>query len=201
MSFTPIDITDLITQSGMNSVNYQYFNQLLNHRTITLNDAIDICLIENVILPLKEFEEDDSTSPVTLILNSPGGDVVTGLPLINIIDNYTKPLNIVVFGYAYSMGTILMCSGNKNPNVKKYCYPFSTFLFHAGSLTASGDTNNVRDYMDFAEKQDEEIKKYIFENTNITEEQWDKMNRREYYFNAHQAKEYGLIDVIIGEDK
>lgn len=196
----PIDIIDLINQSGMNPVTYQYFNQLMNHRTIVLNDAIDVCVVESVILPLKEFEEDDSTAPVTLILNSPGGDVSTGLPLINIIDNYKKPLNIIVYGYGYSMATILMCSGNNNPNVKKFCYPFTTFLFHAGSLTASGDTNNVRDYMDFAEKQDEQIKEYIFKNTNITEEYWDKMTRREFYFGAAEAKRLGLVDEIIGEE-
>lgn len=200
MGYIPVDITDLINQSGMNPVTYQYFNQLMNHRTIVLNDAIDVCIIESVILPLKEFEEDDSTTPVTIVLNSPGGSVQDGLALMNILDNYKKPVNIIVYGYAYSMGTILMCCGNKNLNVKKFCYPFSTFLFHAGSLTASGDTNNVRDYMDFAEKQDEIIKDYIFKHTNITEEYWDKMTRREFYFGAKEAKKLGLVDEIIGEE-
>lgn len=200
MGLVPIDITELIGETGMNPVQYQYFNQLINHRTIVLNDSMDECIVESVILPLKVFEEDnDNITPVTLILNSPGGMASASLPLLNIIDNYKKPLNIITFGYAYSMGTLLLCSGNKNPNVKKMCYPFSTFLFHAGSLTASGETNGVRDYMDFAEQQDEQIKKYIFANTNITEEQWDKMSRREHYFDAQRAREYGLINEIIGE--
>lgn len=199
MGLVPIDITELISGGGMTPAQYQYFNQLMNYRTIVLNDGIDENLIESVILPLRSFEMDTDTAPITLVLNSVGGCVQDGLTLMNIIDTYTKPLNIVVFSYAYSMGTILLCSGNKNPNVKKMCYPFSTFLFHAGSLTASGETNGVRDYMDFAERQDERLKKYIFENTNITEEQWNKMSRREHYFTAEEAKEYGLIDEIIGE--
>ena len=47
-----------------------------------------------------------------------------------IIDNYKKPLEIYVYGYSCSMGTIILCSGNKNPNVINYFYPFSFGLFH-----------------------------------------------------------------------
>lgn len=60
---------------GFDPVTYQYFNQLLNHRTIIFNSEIQSDIIEQVYIPLKEFEEDDSNEPITLILNSPGGSV------------------------------------------------------------------------------------------------------------------------------
>jgi len=118
--------------SSLDPIMYQYFKNLLHKRTIILNSEIDENILENVVLPLQDFEEDDSNSPITLILNTPGGSVADGLMLCNIIDNYKKPLNIIVPSYSCSMGTIILCSGNKNPNVTKKCYPFSFALFHSG---------------------------------------------------------------------
>ena len=170
MGLIPIDLSELVASGGMNAIQYQYFNQLMNHRTIVLNDEIDGCLIETVILPLKDFEEDDSNAPVTLILNTVGGSISDSTCLMNIIDEYKKPLNIVVYSYACSMGSILLCAGNKNPNVKKYCYPFTFFLFHAGHIQLSDSTTAAKDFMKFSESVDESIKNYIVENTNMTEE-------------------------------
>ena len=55
MGLIPIDLSELVASGGMNAIQYQYFNQLMNHRSIVLNDEIDGCLIETVILPLKDF--------------------------------------------------------------------------------------------------------------------------------------------------
>ena len=107
--------------STLDPIMYQYFRQLLQKRTIILNSEIDESILETVVLPLKDFEQDTNDTPVTLILNTPGGSVADGLMLCNVIDNYTKPLEILVPSYACSMGTIILCSGNKNPNVIKKC--------------------------------------------------------------------------------
>lgn len=200
MGLIPIDLSELVASGGMNAIQYQYFNQLMNHRTIVLNDEIDGCLIETVILPLKDFEEDDSNAPVTLILNTVGGSISDSTCLMNIIDEYKKPLNIVVYSYACSMGSILLCAGNKNPNVKKYCYPFTFFLFHAGHIQLSDSTTAAKDFMKFSESVDESIKNYIVENTNMTEEEYASHSRDEWFFKAEKAKELGLIDSIIGVD-
>lgn len=180
---------------------YQYFNHYKNHRTIVFNRGIDDNIVEMVILPLKEFEKDDSNEPVKLILSTAGGSVSDGLVLCNIIDNYTKPLEIVVMGYACSMGTILLCAGNKNPNVKKYCYPFSFGLFHAGYSAVSGEQLSVFDQNEFNRKMDEAIRNYVISNTHITEEEYKLNERRQWYLTAQEMREKGLIDVIIGEEE
>ena len=48
MGLIPIDLSELVASGGMNAIQYQYFNQLMNHRTIVLNDEIDGCLIETI---------------------------------------------------------------------------------------------------------------------------------------------------------
>ena len=135
--------------STLDPIMYQYFLQLLQKRTVVLNSEIDENILETIVLPLKDFEKDTSTEPVTLILNTPGGSVADGLMLCNIIDNYKKPLEIIVPSYSCSMGTIILCSGNKNPNVTKKCYPFSFALFHSGQTIVGGETTTVDDIVDF----------------------------------------------------
>jgi ATP-dependent Clp protease protease subunit len=137
--------------------------------------------------------------PVKLIISTPGGSVSDGLILCNIIDNYRKSLEIYIYGYACSMGTIILCSGNNNPNVKKYCYPFSFGLFHAGYSAIEGESLSVEDQIEFNKKTDGMIRDYVVANTKITEEEYKRNERRQWYLNAREMKEKGLIDIIIGE--
>ena len=186
--------------STLDPIMYQYFLQLLQKRTIVLNSEIDENILETIVLPLKDFEKDTSTEPVTLILNTPGGSVADGLMLCNIIDNYKKPLEIIVPSYSCSMGTIILCSGNKNPNVTKKCYPFSFALFHSGQTIVGGETTTVDDIVDFNRGVNARIRDYVIENTNISPELYDSHYRKQWYLTAQEMLEYHLVDEIIGCD-
>ena len=185
--------------STLDPIMYQYFNNLLNRRTIVLNSEIDENILETVVLPLKEFESDDITTPIKLILNTPGGSVADGLMLCNVIDNFKKPLEIVVPSYSCSMGTIILCSGNKNPNVSKKAYPFSFALFHSGQTYVGGESTSVDDVIDFNRSVDNKIRDYVINNTKITQELYTAHHRKQWYISAEEMLEYGLIDEIIGK--
>lgn len=198
MEFNPLDFLEVpLKLTSLDPVPYQYFNSLLNHRTIILNEEIDEHIIETVILPLKQLEKDGTNKPVTLILNTPGGSLVDGLSICSLIDNYTIPLEIFVPSYSCSMGTIILCSGNNNPNVTKTAYPFAFALFHCGQTYVGGDTNAVKDTMDFNQKIEDKIKNYVISNTKITEELYEKNQSKQWYLTADEMLEYGLIDKII----
>lgn len=186
--------------SPLDPVMYQYFNQLLNKRTIVLNSEIDESILETVVLPLKDFEQDEDNTPIRLILNTPGGSVADGLMLCNIIDNYKKPLEIIVPSYSCSMGTIILCSGNKNPNITKKCYPFSFALFHSGQTYVGGESTSVDDVIDFNRSVDNKIKEYVINNTNISEELYTQHHRKQWYISAEEMLKYGLVDEIIGSE-
>ena len=193
-------LTLIEDQSSLDPVMYQYFNHYKNHRTIVFNRAVDDSIVEMVILPLLEFEADEDNTPVKLIISTVGGSVSDGLILCNIIDNYKKPLEIYIYGYAYSMGTIILCSGNNNPNVTKYCYPFSFGLFHAGYSAVEGEALSVEDQMAFNRQTDTMIRDYVVANTKITAEEYKANERRQWYLTAKEMQEKGLIDIIIGGD-
>lgn len=186
--------------STLDPIMYQYFNNLLRHKTIILNAEIDENILETVVMPLKEFETFNGDTPVKLILNTPGGSVADGLMLCNVIDHYTKPLEIVVPSYACSMGTVILCAGNKNPNVIKKCYPFSFGLFHSGQTIVGGETTTVDDIVDFNRAVNAQIREYVIQNTNISPELYDSHYRKQWYLTAQEMLEYKLVDEIIGSE-
>lgn len=186
--------------SSLDPVTYQYFDKLLNKRTIIFNEGVDTDIVEMLILPLLDFEKDDSEEPVTLYISTPGGGVYSGLAVCNIIDNYKKKLNIIVPNFAMSMGFYLTIAGHNNPNVTCYAYPYSFFLLHAGEVGASGEAGSVRDTIYFTNKIDEMIKEYVISHTSITKEEYLEHDRKQWYLTAEEAKKYGVIDKIIGVD-
>lgn len=196
-----LDVITVATEgSGISITDYQYFHQLFENRTIIFNKDIEEDLIESVYLPLRDFENDDSQKPVTLILNSLGGSVADGFFLANYLTQYTKKLNVIVTGYAASMAAVILAAGGKNPNVTRYCYPSTYGLIHDGFVALSAsETKTASDIMAFNERVDADIRQFILDNTKITAEQYDAKTRHQWFLNSQELKEYGLIDVIIGE--
>lgn len=188
---------EIVSMCSADPSTYQYFNNLLNHRTIIMNEDVSDNIVESVIMPLLNFEADDSDEPVTLIINTVGGSVSDGLVLCNIIDNYSKKLNIVVLGYAYSMGTIILCAGAHNDNVVRSCYKFSTALLHGGETSISGSSGQAKDNWQFVQKLEEIIKHYVLSQTSITEEEYNASERHEMYLTSEQMLEKGLVDKIL----
>ena len=178
---------------------YQYFNQLLNHRTILFNCDVQEDIIEKVYIPLREFEQDDSMEPVTIIMNSSGGSVSDGFFLAHYIAQYSKPLNIIVPGYACSMAAVILAGGGKNKNITRSCFPCSYALIHDGYVAlAAAETKTANDIMAFNDNVDKRIRDFFIKNTNITEEQYESKSRHQWFLNSDEMLELGLIDHIYG---
>lgn len=189
-------------ETGLNPTNYQYFNQLLNHRTIILNQEIDESVIEAVYIPLRDFENDSSNEPVTLILNSCGGSVSDGFFLAHYLTHYSKELNIIVTGCAASMAAVILCGGAHNPKVHRKAFPSTYGLIHDGYITLStNESKTASDIMAFNDRVDNQIRDFILKNSNITDEQYDAQTRHQWFLTAEEMKELNLIDEIIGSDK
>lgn len=183
-------------------VMYQYFHQLLDKRTVILNDYVSDDTLEKIYLPLKDFEEDDSQEPVTLIINSNGGSVSDGFYLAQYISQYRKPLKIIVPGIAASMAGIILSGGGKNKNVTRYCFPCTYALLHDGYVALEAtESRTADDILDFNREIDNEIRKFVIENTNITPEEYDSHSRKQWFIKSTEMKRLNLIDKIYGVDE
>jgi ATP-dependent Clp protease protease subunit len=175
---------------------YQYYKNLKN-RKIIINDQIGAEIVEMVILPLLEMDNDGTNEPIEIILCTVGGAIFDGMPLCDVIDNLKCKTTITVITYAYSLGSIILSAGYNNPNVTKRCYKHSTALLHAGSSYLEGNSMSVKDQFHFYEKYDAMIKDYTLSHSKITEEEYDKMERYEWYMTSDTMLEKGLVQEII----
>jgi ATP-dependent Clp protease protease subunit len=186
--------------SGDNTISpemYQYYRNL-NERKIIINDEITSSLLEYVITPLIEMDNDGTGKSIHIYLQTIGGSLTDGFVLCDIIDNIKTPLTIEVLGYAYSMGGIILMSGYKNDHVHKICHKHSTALLHAGSYYLEGNANSVKDQFHFNEKMEEQIRDYTLSHSKITNKEYERMDRYEWYLLSDEMLKYGLVDEIIG---
>lgn len=182
----------------LDPVDYQYYNQLLNKRTVVFNQEIEENIIELVYLPLKDFEEDDKEEPVTLILNSPGGSVSDSFFLAHYLKHYKKKLNIIVTGYAASMATVILAGGANNENIIRKCYPSSYGLIHDGYIAlTSTESKSANDILAFNNDVDAAIRQFMLDNTDIPSDLYDSKARHQWFLTAQEMKKYNLIDEII----
>ena len=186
----------LSNPGDMSPAVYQYYKGIQNRR-IVLNDQIDANILEAVMLPLLDMDNDGTGDPIEIILSTPGGSVFDALCLCDIIDRLKTPTTIKIMGYAYSMGGLIVAAGYGNPNVKKVCYPFSTALYHSGSTYIEGATSIVKDTFHFTEKMDEKIKEYMLSHSRMSEEEYAKTERNEYYMTSEDMLKLGIVDEVL----
>ena len=177
-------------------INNQYEN-LLKNRIILINDTISNLTIDKVVMPLLQMDNDGTNEKITIYINSSGGSVYDGLVLCNVIENLRCPTDVIVLGYAYSMGSIILMAGKNNPNVTRKCYSFSTALIHGGSAYVSGTSSQVKDYFKFNEKFEKRIANFIVSHTNLTGDDYAAIERYEAYMDSDEMLEKGLVDEII----
>ena len=177
-------------------INNQYEN-LLKNRIILINDVISELTIDKIVMPLLQMDNDGTGKKITIYINSTGGSVYDGLVLCNIIEQLKTPTDVIVLGYAYSMGSIILMSGKNNLNVVRKCYPFSTALIHGGSACIGGTSSQVKDYFKFNEKFEKRIADFIITHTNLSEDDYAAIERYEAYMDSDEMLEKGLVDEII----
>lgn len=167
-------------------------------RIMTINEPIADHVVDQYILPILRWNKQDEgvdqelRKPITIYLNTPGGDVIIGLILAEVIVKSVTPVHVVAIGDAASMGSIILMSGHK-----RFAYEFSNVLIHDGSIGISGSRNKVKDGMKFYEQKDQQLKNFILEHTEISEEKLGEMERSEWWLTASEALQYGIIDSII----
>lgn len=191
-------IVGVLEQQAVDPITYRYF-KCLSKREILLNDYVDETIIERVVLPLIEMDNDGSGKEIKLFICSGGGSAYHGHLLVDVIERLKTPTKIYGMGLCMSMALLLLCAGKNNPNIRRYAYPSTVGLLHAGSINiGNSDVNQAKDILDFNNKYDKNItKQHILRNSTINEKDYAKYARKEKYMTADEMLELGFIDEIL----
>lgn len=105
------------------------------------------------------------------------------------------PVITVGFAKCASMASYILAAGHE-----RYCFPTTIVLYHDGQTGYVSSGNKGKDIQRFYDELDERMKKFMVENTGMTEEFLEEIKDREYYMFAEEAKERNIVDSIIGVD-
>ncbi len=179
-----------------NSFESMVEKQFLEQRKIIISSTVDQKLAERVIKSLFLMDGIDNTKPITVIINSPGGEVFSGFAIFDIMRAIKSPIITLVAGFAASMGSIIML-GSKKGN--RYATKNSKILIHQpliGGFFEGRATEIEIQAKEIQETKDRIINLYV-EETGQSREKIAKDIELDYWMTAEEAKEYGLIDKII----
>ena len=170
--------------------------QFIEQRTIIISQQVNQKLAERVVKSLLFFESMDNTKPITVIINSPGGDVFSGFAIFDMMKAIKSPVITLVTGFAASMGSIIMLGAEKG---KRYATANSKILIHQPLIAGVFEGRATEIEIQAAEIQDtkEKIIKLYVEETGQKKDKIAKDIEMDYWMSADEAVKYGLIDKII----
>ena len=161
-------------------------------------DASIASFIVEQILDCNRIDEDvlpDEREPIRLYINSPGGDVTEGFALISAIELSKTPVYTINMGQWSSMAFLIGIAGHK-----RFSLPKASFLMHDGSIFLYGSANKVKDRVEFENRfEGEVVKPFVLTHSNMSEADYDKLDRKEFYMMADDALKLGFIDEVITE--
>jgi len=170
--------------------------QFLKQRKIIISDAIDNKIAEKVICSLYILDGIDKEKPITVIINSPGGDVFSGFAIFDTMKLIKAPVITLVVGFAASMGSIIMLGSKKG---KRYATKNSKVLIHQpliGGVFQGRATEIEIQAKEIQETKERIINLYV-EETGQPKEKIAKDIEMDYWMTAEDALQYGLIDKIV----
>lgn len=186
---------NLIRESvrGMESLTPE--DLLFTNREIFLTTGVDSDTSNKLIKQLMILEKLDNTAEITLYINSPGGEVVSGLAVYDYIQLMQAPVRTVCIGTAASMGAILFLAGHKREMLAH-----TRLMIHdpayGGGDTAGKKPHELQAYVDKLKQSQEIIAGIIAEKTGKSLEEIYEKTREDSYFNAQEAIDYGLATGI-----
>lgn len=178
---------------------YDIYSRLLKDRIIFLGTAIDDNVSNLIIAQLLFLESEEPKKEITLYINSPGGNVNSGLAIIDAL-NYVKPdVSTVVVGLAASMGAVISAAGTAG---KRFALPNSQIMIHQPwSQGIGGQATDIDIHAKEILKTRDKLNKMLADYTNHPLEKVARDTDRDYFLSAKEAKDYGIIDAIISRRK
>jgi ATP-dependent Clp protease protease subunit len=183
----------VIESSSRGERAYDIYSRLLRERIIFLGDAIEDHLANLVIAQLLFLESEDPEKDISLYINSPGGQVTSGLAIYDTMQYLRAPVSTICIGLAASMAAVLLSAGAKG---KRYALPNSRIMIHQGSGGFRGNAPDAVIQMREWEHLVKVNNGILARHTGQPLEKVEKDTDRDHFMSPEDAKDYGIIDAV-----
>jgi ATP-dependent Clp protease protease subunit len=171
---------------------------LFDERIIFLGTPINDDVANSVVATLLYLNSEDPERDINLYINSPGGQITSGLAIYDTMHMISAPVSTIAVGMAASMATILLTSGAKG---KRYALPHATIHLHQPLGGVQGQAADIEIEAKEILRMRDLLNGILREQTKMTDEQIARYTDRNMYLTAQQAVEVGLIDSVLEPQK
>ncbi len=196
----------VLTSSPMGTGDNMYqrlIEEYADQRVLFLNEEIDDCILENYVIFILKWNQEDNQAgipykkrkPIRIFVNSPGGDIFSGNMLIDVIEQSKTPVIGISLSMVGSMAYHIYLSCHE-----RLAFKDSVFVQHEGSVAVSNSASKAKDTMEFFDQMDKRLEQHILDRTNMDAEYLKSKATNEYFMYAEEAKELGIVHKIIGID-
>ena len=186
----------IIEERHLNVAQMDVFSRLMMDRIIFLGVGINDDVANIITAQLLFLASVDPVADISLYINSPGGQVSSGLAIYDTMQLVQPDVATICTGMAASMGSVLLCAGEKG---KRSCLPHSRVLIHQPLGGAQGQASDILIAAKEIEKTRKELISIISQHSGTPFEKVFADADRDFWMTAEEAKAYGMVDEILSK--
>jgi ATP-dependent Clp protease protease subunit len=184
----------VIEQTSRGERSFDIYSRLLNERIVFLGTPIDDQIANLIIAQLLHLESEDPDKDIYLYLNSPGGNVYSGLAIYDTMQFIKPDISTICVGIAMSMGALLLAGGAEG---KRMALPNSKILIHQVWGGYQGQASDIEIHARETIALKRKLEEIVSQHTKQDEEKVRKDMDRDFFMTSEESVEYGIIDRVI----
>ncbi len=184
----------VVETSGRGERAYDIYSLLLKERIIFLGTPIDDQVANVIVAQLLYLSKEDPERPIQMYINSPGGQIYAGLAIYDTMQMIPNKISTVAVGVTASFGTVLLTAGTKG---QRYALPHATIHMHQPLGGAQGQASDIEIQAREVLRLKTRLTEIMSNATGKTPEVIQHDTDRDFYLDATQAVEYGLVDQVL----
>jgi len=191
----PLDIVPMVVETTNRGERaYDIYSLLLRERIVFLGTPIDDQVANVIVAQLLYLDREDPDRDIQMYVHSPGGVITAGLAIYDTMQLINAEISTICVGMSASMGTVILAAGQEG---KRYALPNSTIHMHQALGGARGQAADIEIAAREILRNNETIRNILAKHTGQPLEVIKRDTDRDFYLDAAQSKEYGLIDEVL----
>ena len=193
--YDPLALVPMVIETtGRGERAYDIFSLLLKNRIVFLGTPINDQIANLTVAQLLFLNQEDREAPISMYINSPGGQVYAGLAIYDTMQMITNPISTVAVGVTASFGTVLLTAGTKG---QRYALPHATIHIHQPLGGVQGQATDIEIEAREILRLKTRLNQILSFHTGQTVETIEKDTDRNFYMDAKGAVDYGLVDQVL----
>jgi ATP-dependent Clp protease protease subunit len=184
----------VIETTGRGERAYDIYSLLLKNRIVFLGSPINDQVANLIVAQLLYLSSEDPEAPIQMYINSPGGGVYAGLAIYDTMQMIPNPISTLAVGVTASFGTVLLTAGTQG---ERYALPNATIHMHQPLGGAQGQASDIEIQAKEILRLKEHLGNILAYHTGQTIETIEADTNRDFYLDAKEAVEYGLVDRVM----